>query len=82
MRIAIVGSGIAGNSSPRRLHRGARGHGVRGGRPRRRPHAHPRVESRGRALRVDTGFIVFNDRTYPHFTALLAQLGVASQATA
>ncbi|MCG9697081.1 FAD-dependent oxidoreductase [Shewanella sp. Isolate11] len=30
---------------------------------------------------IDTGFIVFNDRTYPHFNQLLNLLGIQGQAT-
>jgi predicted NAD/FAD-binding protein len=79
MKIAIIGSGIAGNVVAHRLHREhdvtvfeAAGH-VGG-------HSHTHVvEQAGRRYDVDTGFIVFNERTYPNFTALLAQLGVASQ---
>ena len=79
MKIAIIGSGVAGNVVARRLHRA---HDITvyeaashiGG----HTHTHS-VEQAGRRYEVDTGFIVFNDRTYPHFIALLDELGVASQ---
>lgn len=39
------------------------------------------VEIGDRTYAVDTGFIVFNDRTYPNFIRLMDELGVASQPT-
>jgi predicted NAD/FAD-binding protein len=38
-----------------------------------------RVDTANETLHVDTGFIVFNDRNYPHFERLLQRLGVAWQ---
>lgn len=79
MKIAIVGSGIAGNVVAHRLQRE---HDITvyeaashiGG----HTHTHS-VEQAGHRYEVDTGFIVFNDRTYPNFIALLQELGVTSQ---
>ena len=39
------------------------------------------VRDQGEEVAVDTGFIVFNDVTYPNLTALFAHLGVKSRAT-
>jgi len=81
VKVAIVGTGIAGLTVARVLH--AR-HEITvleasahvGG------HAHThRMERWGRTWDVDTGFMVYNDVTYPHFRRLLAELGVATRAT-
>lgn len=83
MRIAIIGSGIAGLASAWKLSQD-HGHEVTlyeandylGG------HTHTHlVEQDGREYAVDSGFIVHNPENYPRFTALLDELGVASQPT-
>lgn len=39
------------------------------------------IEHQGTQYAIDTGFIVFNDRTYPNFNLLLEQLGITRQKT-
>lgn len=79
MKIAIIGSGIAGNTLAYHLHQK---HDITvfeaeshiGG----HTHTHQIVHE-GKDYTVDTGFIVFNDRTYPNFIELLDELKVAWQ---
>jgi predicted NAD/FAD-binding protein len=79
--IAIIGTGIAGLTCGYYL---SRNHRVTlfeaadyiGG------HTHTvEVEKEGERSLIDTGFIVFNDRTYPNFIRLMEEIGVAGQAT-
>lgn len=82
MKIAVIGTGIAGNVAAWHL---CREHDITvfevgehvGG----HTHTHDIVHA-GRHYAIDTGFIVFNDRTYPGFLALLDELGVDSRPTA
>jgi predicted NAD/FAD-binding protein len=79
MKIAIIGTGIAGNVAAYKL---------------RQEHEITVFESAsyigghtntvnvyegGRKLAIDTGFIVFNDRTYPNFIQLLDEIGQSSK---
>lgn len=81
MRVAVVGSGIAGLSSAWLL---SREHEVvlfeaearLGG----HTHTHE-VEQSGRRYRVDSGFIVHNSHNYPLLTRMFDELGVASKDT-
>ncbi len=80
LKIAVVGTGIAGNVAAYRLHRAGHDLTVYEADDRIGGHTHThRIELDGEVQQVDTGFIVFNDRTYPNFIALLDELGVESQ---
>lgn len=80
-KIAIIGSGISGLSAAYLL---SQQHQVSlfeasdylGGHT-----ATVDVELDGKQLAIDTGFIVFNDRTYPNFIKLLKRLDVSMQPT-
>ena len=78
-RIAIVGTGISGLVCAHRLHPE---HDITVFEAEDRVGGHTntvRVDAADGTHWVDTGFIVFNDRNYPNFEPLLAELGVATQ---
>ncbi len=81
MRIGIVGTGVSGLVAGYLL---APEHDVvlfeQDDRVGGHVHTHD-LKLGGRRYAVDTGFIVFNDWTYPNFIRLLARLGVPSQPT-
>ena len=79
MKIAIIGTGISGMVAAWYLQQR---HSITvfeandyiGG----HTHTVP-IEKEGRSYAIDTGFIVFNTRTYPNFCQLLDRLGVESK---
>jgi len=79
MKIAVIGTGIAGNVAAYHL---AKKHDVTVFEADNRIGGHTNtvsVEHEGQGYAIDTGFIVFNERTYPNFISLLDELGVAWQ---
>ena len=79
MKLAVVGGGISGLATAHLLCREMditlfEANDYLGG------HTHTvDVPLNGSSWAVDTGFIVFNERTYPNFIKLLDRLGVASK---
>lgn len=80
-RIAIIGSGISGQTCGYLL---SQKHHVTlfeandylGGHT-----ATVDIDLDGEQLSIDTGFIVFNDRTYPNFIQMMKQIGIRAKAT-
>ncbi len=77
LRIAVIGSGISGLSAAWLLDKH---HDVTLFEADDRIGGHSHTVDVG-GLTVDTGFIVFNQQTYPNLTALLRHLGVGSTET-
>lgn len=78
-KIAIVGTGIAGNVVANQLHPN---HDITVFEANDYVGGHSNtvdVQLPNGTLPLDTGFIVFNNRTYPNFVDLLDRLGVAAQ---
>ncbi len=76
MNIAVIGSGISGMGAAWLL---SQHHQVTlyEAEPRLGGHTHTvDVELDGMRAPVDTGFLVFNERTYPHLIALFGHLGI------
>lgn len=79
MKIAIIGSGISGLTAAYYLHKN---HAISVFEAQDKVGGHTdthSIELTGKSWQVDTGFIVFNDWTYPNFIRLMDELGVKWQ---
>ena len=82
MKVAIIGSGISGLGCAHRL--ASQRHDIAVFEAADRIGGHTAtydVKVGTRRYAIDTGFIVYNDHTYPHFIELMEGLGVATKAT-
>lgn len=82
MKIAIIGSGISGMTAAHFL---KANHDITLFEAGDRIGGHTAtkiINYEGREYAIDTGFIVYNDWTYPNFIKLLDKIGVANQPTA
>jgi predicted NAD/FAD-binding protein len=79
MKIAIIGAGISGNVAAYRLNKE---HDISVFEAGSYVGGHTNtvdIPSKDGTLAIDTGFIVFNNRTYPNFIKLLDEIGVESK---
>src|ERR1700723_772054 len=79
LNIAVVGTGISGLSAAWLL---SKKHAVTVFEAEGRPGGHSHTvdtPSRAGSIAADTGFIVYNEATYPNLTALFAHLGTPTK---
>ncbi|MGW8728761.1 NAD(P)/FAD-dependent oxidoreductase [Streptomyces sp. NPDC055808] len=79
-QIAVVGSGVAGLTAAHVLQRVCDVTLYEADdRPGGHAHTHELTRDAGKVVRVDSGFIVHNERTYPLLLRLFRELGVSTQ---
>ncbi len=83
-RVAVVGAGVAGLTAAHELSRAGAEVELFEADARLGGHAHTQdaTGADGRMLALDTGFLVHNERTYPHLVRLFEELGIRTRACA
>jgi uncharacterized protein len=84
MRVAIIGTGIAGNAAAHALSRAPHIKEIAVFEAENRVGGHSAtvdIDYLGKAIAVDTGFIVYNTLNYPNLTAMFDYLGVKTQSS-